>query len=67
MIRSALVRAWAGDPAATRVVIPVHAADQASWRALEKAGPRRVAEGGLTPDNPADDRAHRLHRADRPA
>ncbi|MET7498778.1 hypothetical protein [Streptomyces microflavus] len=39
--------------------------NRASWRALEKAGLLRVAEGEMEPDNPVDDRAHYLYRIDR--
>ncbi|MEU3191490.1 GNAT family N-acetyltransferase [Streptomyces sp. NPDC006992] len=67
LIRSALARAWTDHPDATCAVIPVHAANRPSWRALEKAGLHRVAEGELTPDNPADDRRHVIYRIDRPA
>jgi aminoglycoside 6'-N-acetyltransferase len=64
---SALVRAtWCDDPRATTVIVPVVVANIASWRALEKAGFRRVAEGPLTPDNPIDDALHVVFRIDRP-
>ncbi|MGK5630325.1 GNAT family N-acetyltransferase [Streptomyces sp. URMC 123] len=63
----AIVRAtWADHPDVSAVVVPVHAANHASWRALEKAGLRRVAEAELEPDNPVDDRAHYVYRVDRP-
>jgi aminoglycoside 6'-N-acetyltransferase len=45
----------------------VVAANTASWRALEKAGFRRVASGDLPPDNPVDDPLHHVLRIDRPA
>jgi hypothetical protein len=38
----------------------------ASWRALEKAGLKRVAEGPMSPDNPIDDALHYIYRVDRP-
>jgi aminoglycoside 6'-N-acetyltransferase len=66
ILRSALARIWADHAEARCVVIPVHAANRRSWRALEKTGLRRVAEGELTPDNPADDRHHYIYRAERP-
>ena len=44
------------------LLVPVHAENVASWRALERCGFRRVAEGELTPDNPADSRAHFVYR-----
>ncbi|MFF1695876.1 GNAT family N-acetyltransferase [Streptomyces sp. NPDC058257] len=64
----AIVRAtWADHPRATAVLVPVHVGNPASWRVLEKAGLRRVAEVSLEPDSPLDDRAHYLYRIDRPA
>jgi aminoglycoside 6'-N-acetyltransferase len=44
------------------VIVPVAAGNRASWRALEKAGFRRVAEGELEPDNPSDPRDHYVYR-----
>jgi aminoglycoside 6'-N-acetyltransferase len=38
----------------------------ASWRALEKAGLKRVAEGPMSPDNPIDDALRYIYRVDRP-
>ncbi|MFD9949448.1 GNAT family N-acetyltransferase [Nonomuraea sp. NPDC059023] len=66
MIRAIVESTWA-DPDATCVIVPVSKANRASWRALEKAGLRRVAEGELEPDNPVDDRDHVIYRLDRPA
>lgn len=67
MIR-ALVRAtWCDCPYAPAVLIPVPVANRASWRALEKAGLSRVAEGELEPDSPAAGRAHYVYGATRPA
>ncbi|NUR87552.1 MAG: acetyltransferase [Nonomuraea sp.] len=67
MIRSMLERTWADFPDTPCVIVPVSAHNRASWRALEKAGLRRVAEGDMDPDNPADDRAHVIYRIDRPS
>lgn len=66
MIRSVIEATWYDHPDAPCVLVPVSAANRASWRALEKAGLSRVAEGELEPDNPVDDRAHYLYRVDRP-
>ncbi|WP_190079531.1 GNAT family N-acetyltransferase [Streptomyces longisporoflavus] len=66
MIRAIVRATWADDPEATAILVPVHRGNQASWRALEKAGLRRVAEVSLEPDNPVDDRGHYLLRIDRP-
>ncbi|UNT00293.1 acetyltransferase [Streptomyces tubbatahanensis] len=66
VIRSVLARTWAAHPAAPCVLVPVVAANRPSWRALERAGLRRVATGDLEPDNPVDAPAHYLYRVDRP-
>ncbi|MEW2288294.1 GNAT family N-acetyltransferase [Streptomyces sp. NPDC047841] len=65
MIRAVIVRTWEEHPAAPCVLVPVVAANRASWRALERAGFRRIAVGDLEPDNPVDDRTHYLYRVDR--
>ncbi|GAA4203937.1 hypothetical protein GCM10022252_62310 [Streptosporangium oxazolinicum] len=67
MIGEVVASTWAEFPEATCVLVPVHAGNRASWRALEKAGFVRVAEGELEPANPIDDRRHRVYRIDRPA
>ncbi|PPJ33805.1 GNAT family N-acetyltransferase [Nocardia nova] len=66
MLRAVVAQSWADYPRADCIVIPVAAANRASWRALEKAGLRRVAEGELPPDNPIDDGWHYIYRVDRP-
>lgn len=58
---------WRGHPRAPAVVVPVSAANRASWRVLERAGFSRVAEGALRPDNPIDGYSHYIYRARRPA
>ena len=63
----AVERTWQDHPDAGCILVPVVAANRASWRALEKAGLRRVATGELTPDNPVDDPLHHVYRVDRPA
>jgi len=66
MIRAFVDRIWATDPEASCVIVPVALANRRSWRALEKAGFTRVAEGELEPDNPIDNRDHVILRLDRP-
>ncbi|CAL9366126.1 Aminoglycoside N(6')-acetyltransferase type 1 [Streptomyces sp. enrichment culture] len=66
VIRAVVAATWTDHPDASAVVVPVNAANRASWRALEKAGLRRVGTADLDPDNPADGRAHHVYRADRP-
>ncbi len=67
IIRSMLARTWPEYPDAPCVMVAVVAANRPSWRALEKAGLRRVAEAEMTPDNPVDDPLHYVYRIDRPA
>ncbi|MGY1770042.1 GNAT family N-acetyltransferase [Blastococcus sp. SYSU D00813] len=65
MIAAFVAEGWARYPAARDVVVPVAAGNVASWRALERAGFVRVAEGPLTPDNPVDPPDHVVYRAGR--
>ncbi|GAB6903625.1 GNAT family N-acetyltransferase [Kineosporia succinea] len=65
MIVSMLEKTWAEHPLAPCVIVPVAAGNRRSWRALEKAGLRRVAEGDLEPDNPIDPPLHVVYRIDR--
>ncbi len=65
MIEAFTEALWQCDANATAIIVPVHVANGASWRALERAGYARIASGQLTPDNPADDREHYLYRIDR--
>ena len=67
MIRAAVDAVWEECPDAPCVMIAVVATNRRSWRAVEKAGLRRVAEGDMTPDNPIDDPSHYVYRVDRPA
>ncbi|WP_419999648.1 GNAT family N-acetyltransferase [Streptomyces boninensis] len=67
MIRSAVHHIWTDHPAVPAILVPVVAANPASWRALEKSGFTRVGTGELKPDNPVDDWTHHLYRVDRPA
>lgn len=66
MITGLVADSWAAHPTATAVLVAMHAANTASWRAVQRAGFRRVAAGDLTPDNPIDTRDHYLYRLDRP-
>lgn len=66
MIAAAIKDTWTAHPAAPAVLVAVVAANVASWRALEKAGLRRIAEGAMSPDNPVDDPRHYFYRCDRP-
>lgn len=66
MIRACVASIWRDHPTTPAVVVPVNAANPGSWRVLERAGFRRVAEADLTPDNPIDARLHWVYRIDRP-
>ena len=66
MLQAVVQATWTDHPDATAVLVPVHTANVASWRALEKAGMHRVDTIALEPDNPVDDRTHYLYRIDRP-
>ena len=66
MIAAAVESTWSEYPSAPAVLVAVVATNKASWRALEKAGLRRIAEGVMSPENPVDDSLHYVYRADRP-
>jgi aminoglycoside 6'-N-acetyltransferase len=66
MIAAAVADCWTAFPDADDVLVPVAAGNTASWRALERAGFTRVAEGLMEPDNPRDPRDHVVYRARRP-
>jgi aminoglycoside 6'-N-acetyltransferase len=65
-IRAALAALWRERREASAVIVPVHATNLRSRRALERAGFRVACHGLLEPDNAADDRAHVVYRIDRP-
>ena len=66
MIAAAVEDTWNSYSDAPAVLAAVVAANVASWRALEKAGLKRVAEGPMSPDNPIDDALRYIYRVDRP-
>jgi aminoglycoside 6'-N-acetyltransferase len=66
MIAAVVDDTWSAYPTAPAVLVAVVAANTASWRALEKAGLRRIATGEMSPDNPIDDPLHVIYRIDRP-
>jgi len=67
MIEAAVADTWRTLPRANSIIVPVAAGNRASWRALEKAGFSRIAEGDLAPDNPIDPPLHVIYRIDRPS
>jgi aminoglycoside 6'-N-acetyltransferase len=66
MIAAAVDRGFADHPQAQDVLVPVARGNEASWRALRRAGATWYAEGALTPDNPVDPPDHVVHRFTRP-
>jgi aminoglycoside 6'-N-acetyltransferase len=62
MIAAAVARGFADNADAHDVLVPVVVANEASWRALRRAGASWYAAGELTPDNPVDSRDHVVHR-----
>jgi aminoglycoside 6'-N-acetyltransferase len=67
MIAAVAADTWREYPDSTCLIVAVAAGNRASWRALEKAGFVRVAQGDLPPDNPVDPPLHYVYRLDRPA
>ena len=67
MIGAFVAQSWDAYPAARDVVVPVAAGNHASWRALERVGFTRIAEGPLEPDNPIDPPDHVVYQLARPA
>ena len=65
MIAQAVRETWTVHPDAPVILVAVVAANVASWRALEKAGLERIAEGEMEPDNPVDEPLHYVYRAGR--
>ncbi len=65
LISAFVAQSWAAHPQARDVIVPVCAANTASWRALERAGFQRIAEGEMEPDNPAEPRDHVVYRVGR--
>ncbi len=66
MIAAYVAESWHAYPRARDVVVPVALGNAGSWRALERAGFARVAEGELEPDNPVDPPDHVIYRLTRP-
>lgn len=65
MIADFVSRTWLDDPLTVAVIVPVQAGNLASWRALERAGFVRIAQGDLRPDNPMDSPHHYIYRRER--
>jgi aminoglycoside 6'-N-acetyltransferase len=66
VIAAFVERTWDREPAVTHLVVPVNAGNVASWRAVEKAGFRRGARGGMETHAPRADRMHQIPRLEPP-
>lgn len=66
MMRDFVQKLWLERTDASCVIVPTHATNVASYRALERAGFHRVAAGELAPDNSTMSRNHLVYRIDRP-
>jgi aminoglycoside 6'-N-acetyltransferase len=62
LIAAAVARGFADHPDARDVLVPVARGNEASWRALRRAGASWYAQGPLIPDNPIDPPDHVVHR-----
>jgi aminoglycoside 6'-N-acetyltransferase len=67
IIRAVVADTWLSYPSAPAIIVPVVAGNIGSWRALEKAGFRRIGQGDMEPDNPVDPPLLVVSRIDRPA
>ncbi len=67
VIRRLVDDIFATMPDVPAVIVAVVAGNTGSWRALEKAGFRRVGEGDIPPDNPVDPPLHYVYRRNRPS
>jgi aminoglycoside 6'-N-acetyltransferase len=67
MIAEFVAASWDAYPAAPAVIVAIIVGNRRSWRALERIGFHRVAEGPLPPDNPIDPPEHAIYRLDRPS
>jgi aminoglycoside 6'-N-acetyltransferase len=67
MIAALAADTWREYPECPCILVAVAAGNRPSWRALEKAGFHRVAQGDLPPDNPIDPPLHYVYRLDRPS
>jgi aminoglycoside 6'-N-acetyltransferase len=66
MLRSFTDWVWTFDPPIDALVVPVNAANEASWRALRTIGYRIDVSVDMEPDSPRHARAHHILRIDRP-
>lgn len=67
MIGAFVELAWARYPSATGVVVSVAQDNRRSWRALEKAGFKRIWAGEIASDDPSDQGPSFVYVLPRPA
>ncbi|MDH4279632.1 MAG: acetyltransferase [Acidimicrobiia bacterium] len=65
MIAAYVDRAWTLHPLVRSLIVPVVAANVASWMALTRAGFTMLGEGNLEPENPVDEPLHVIMGLDR--
>lgn len=65
MIDAFVEHVWEDEPDLLHLVVAVHEDNEASWRALQRAGFVVVGHGLMAPDNPVDDERHVVLRRDR--
>ena len=67
MVRAACAELWAEQPDAACVIVAVHADNERSWRALQRAGfTTLLGTVDMAPDVGGHDRRHVVSRLDRP-
>ncbi|WP_153504772.1 GNAT family N-acetyltransferase [Cumulibacter manganitolerans] len=67
MIRAACDEVWSTDAGASRILVPVHADNTRSWRALQRAGFTRIpGVFVMEPDTAAHDGRHVIYALSRP-
>jgi aminoglycoside 6'-N-acetyltransferase len=67
MIAEGSTGAWQAYPEIVAIVVTVQVANRRSWRALEKAGYRRVWSGLIDSGDPSDDGPNHVYVLDRPS
>jgi aminoglycoside 6'-N-acetyltransferase len=66
MIRLVTEETWAANPHVPQIAVAVQQENRRSWRALEKAGYRRIWSGIVDSGDPSDDGPSFVYARDRP-
>jgi len=66
MIAAGSAGAWSAYPEITAIVVAVQVGNRRSWRALEKAGYRRLWSGVIDSGDPSDEGPSHVYVLDRP-